>query len=263
MTKSAENKLIFLIASFCEDSKEWIDVFSSPLPRISGFPKRDKSIRLGISGLLKKELLDYKEVGETIVIRPTQKAFQMLSLEYPFYNNFISKWDGKFHLISYDLPESNRKIRDGLRWILKSYKLGLLSQSIYVSAYDIKKDLYNNINNKVARLHLPSARADGGQAKDAVSIFTITLNMEQLPQFCKLVWNIDKLNSSYNQIISSLNSAISKIKLRRTRIEVFRKSFIEYKKLLESDPGIPFELIKNENYHLQIRKLFKKLQKML
>lgn len=249
MTKSAENKLIFLIASFCEVPSEWIDVFSSPLPRISGFPKRDKSIRLGISALLKKGLLDYKEVGETIVIRPTQKAFQMLALEYPFYNNFTAKWDGKLHLITYDISESNRKIRDGLRWILKSYKLGLLTQSIYVSAYDIKKDLYSRINNKTA--------------KDAIYIFTINLNSEQLPQFSKLVWDIDRLNSNYYQIVLSLESGINKIKLRRTRVEVFRKSFIEYKKLLELDPGIPFSLIKNTNYHLEIRKLFKRLQKML
>lgn len=249
MTKSAENKLIFLIASFCETPKEWIDVFSSPLPRIPGFPKRDKSIRAGISGLLKKELLEYREDKETILIRPTTKAFEILALEYPFYNNFLGKWDGKLHLIAYDISESKRKLRDAIRWILKGYKLGVLSHSLYVSAYDIQKDLNNKLNKQ--------------NAKNAVSIFTVTVNNEQLPNFIKLVWNIDTLSSKYKEIISSLESGISKIKLRRSKVEVFRKSFIDYKKLFEVDPGLPFELTKNTNDHLIIRKLLKRLQKML
>lgn len=249
MTKSAENKLIFLIASFCENKHEWIDVFSSPLPRIPGFPKRDKSIRQGISGLLRKGLLEYKKSKNSVLIRPTEKAFTILSLEYPFYNNFIGKWDGKFRFIAYNISEKERKMRDSVRWILKSYKLGVFQHSVYVSAYDIEKDLYNRLNHQ--------------KAKDAVYIVAISVVKENLTKFVDYVWDLKSLEKEYETLESILSVGIKKIKSRRGRVEVFRKSFVTYQKLLSLDPGLPFELIGEKNPHIKARKLFKKLQKLL
>lgn len=249
MTKSAENKLIFLIASFCEDKHEWIDVFSSPLPRIPGFPKRDKSIRLGISGLLKNGLLEYKEKEESVLIRPSEKAFKILSYEYPFYNNFISKWDGKFRLIAYNISEKERKMRDSLRWILKSYKLGVFQHSVFVSAYDIEKDLINRLKTQ--------------KAKDAVFITAISLEKNNLVKFVDYVWGLNKLEKEYESLEKTLSVGIKTIRSRRGKVEVFRKTFVEYQKLLSLDPGLPFELIGEKNPHIKVRSLLKKLQKLL
>lgn len=249
MTKSSENKLIFLIASFCETKHDWIDVFSSPLPRIPGFPKRDKSIRQGISGLLKKELLEYKEEKDTVLIRPTKKAFGHLSKEYPLYNNFISPWDHTFRLIAYNISEKERKIRDSVRWILKSYKLGVFQHSVFVSAYDIEKDLYQRLKTQ--------------KAKDALFIIPVSIEKTKIKTFTEYVWDTKTIEKECNLLEKELDIAIKTIKSRRGKVEAFRKLFIEYKRIMIKDPGLPFELTGGVSGHIKIRKLFKKLQRLL
>lgn len=49
------------------------------------------------------------------------------------------KWDGKYHIISFDISEQRRKIRDELRRRLKEIGLIKLQDSVWVYPYDCRE----------------------------------------------------------------------------------------------------------------------------
>lgn len=248
MSKSAKAKLIFLIATFTENPHDWIDVFSSPLPRISGYPKRDKTIKKAISELLSQGKLEYKKDKEKILIRPARKAYEELSLSFPFYRTFLEKWDGRYRIVMYDIPELNRKQRDALRRILKLFKLGLLSSSVWVSPYPIE-DLVSRL--KTLKLdHL-------------VQILKAQFLDHGNREFAEKIWKISQLNTEYKNLYKNINKSVNKPRGRRRMVDIFRNSFTHYQQLLAKDPGLPIGLLPKDWYGLKVRRELKKLQKLL
>lgn len=49
------------------------------------------------------------------------------------------RWDGKWRLIVFDIPEAARKDRDRLRSLLKSNRYQALQNSVYVSPYPLNR----------------------------------------------------------------------------------------------------------------------------
>lgn len=248
MSKSAKAKLIFLIATFTQSPHDWIDVFSSPLPRISGYPKRDKTIKKAISELLSEGKLEYKKDKDLILIRPSRKAYLELSLSFPFYRTFLEKWDSRYRIITYDIPELNRKQRDALRRVLKIFKLGMWSSSVWVSPYALES-LQNRLKeNKLDHLvHILKAQFfDHG-------------NIE----FAERIWKVSQLNTEYKNLYKNIHNVVVKPRGRRRMVDIFRKSFLEYQELLGSDPGLPLGLLPKDWFGLKVRNDLKKLQKLL
>ncbi|MCL5019872.1 MAG: CRISPR-associated endonuclease Cas2, partial [Patescibacteria group bacterium] len=137
MLKSASSKLLFLIAAFTKSPKDYIDVLSSPLPRISGYPKRDKTVKAAVNTLIDQNKIEYRKQGETIFIKPSRKGYEELSSSVPYYKSYLLRWDERFRLIFYDIPEDKRSKRDAIRRILTNYNLGRLQNSVWLSVYDV------------------------------------------------------------------------------------------------------------------------------
>lgn len=52
-------------------------------------------------------------------------------------------WDGKWRIVILDIPESNKKVRDALRYILKKAHFSLLKNSVWISPYPFEHFLAN------------------------------------------------------------------------------------------------------------------------
>ncbi len=257
MAKSAEHKLLFLISVFTSNPHEWIDVFSSPLPRLKGYPKRNKTIKEAISKLIDKKMIEYMEEGDKILIRPTSKSFELLSNIFPYYNNFLKKWDGRFRILMYDIPEAKRGQRDKLRRMVQINHLGKWQHSVWVSAWKI-----DSLVNKL--------ESDG--LKDKVEIFEAKFYFIEerkfvphysMRDFAAKIWDLGKLNDKYKQIYKKIKKSINENQTRRTKVELFRTVFIEYEKLLSVDPGLPRQLLAKNWYGDLVRGELKRLQRAL
>ncbi len=248
MSKSAKAKLIFLISTFTQSPSDWIDVFSSPLPRISGYPKRDKTIKKAISELLSQGKLEYKKDKEKILIRPTKKAFEELSLSLPFYRTFLEKWDGRYRIMMYDIPELNRKQRDALRRIIQIFKLGMWSTSVWVSPYPI-----DDLVSKLRTLNL----------EHLVQVLKAQFFDYGNLEFAEKIWKVSQLNTEYKNLYKSINKIVNKPRGKRRMVDIFRNSFIHYQALISKDPGLPSNLLPKDWYGMKVRKELKKLQKLL
>lgn len=245
MSKSAQTRLLFLISVFSQSPSSWIDVFSSPMPRIKGFPKRDKTIKKAIAELFASNKLEYKKDKETILIRLTPKSYQALATDYPFYRNYLDRWDKKFRLVIYCVSEKERARRDSIRWILQSFRLIPIAKSFWITPHNISKELIEKLRlvNLEKYLKILEAQFHYGDFHNLI--------------------NIEGLNNKYKALSQMLEKAIRTIKSRRTRIDIFRRGFLTYQELIKQDPGLPVELLPKDWYGLKVRKEFIRLQKLL
>lgn len=248
MSKSAQAKLLFLISCFTQNPSDWLDVFSSPLPRLKGYPKRDKTIKRAIESLIKDKKIEFKKDKEKILIRPSKEAFENLSGSFPFYKTYLLKWDGNFRFIMYDVSESQRKERDKIRYVLKINRLGMWQNSLWVSPYPVPKAL-----SKLKELGF----------EKYLQVFEAKLNLGDVSQFVNKIWQMDKLNEAYQKINKELEHVLARPRSKKTKVEVFRRSFLSYEKLLSIDPGLPGELLPKNWYGMKVRRGLKRLQQQL
>lgn len=50
-----------------------------------------------------------------------------------------TKWDGKWRLIVFDIPEESSILRDRFRKLLKSYGFKMMQASVFISSYPLNR----------------------------------------------------------------------------------------------------------------------------
>ncbi len=248
MLKSARFKILFLVSVFTTHPSDWIDVFSSPLPRIKGFPKRDKTIKQAISDLFSDGLLEYRNRNDNVLIRPTPKGYDLLASYYHYYRSYGTAWDRKIRLLTYDIAEKDRPERDAIRRVLKLSGCGMWQNSFWISIYPIE-DILNRLKDSGLRQRLLS--------------YEVKFLSGDLKLLAGSSWNLIELNKHYQDINQKLNEVIRKPRSKRTMVDIFRENFLRYQRELELDPGLPSELLPKDWYGVEVRRAFIKVQKML
>jgi len=103
-----------------------------------------QSLRRAIRNLYKSKLISEKQNSDgTITMTLTDRGKQK-ALTYDLENMEIKKpekWDGKWRVILFDIPDSRRKIRDILRFHLKNLSFYEFQESVFVHPYDCKNEI--------------------------------------------------------------------------------------------------------------------------
>ena len=79
------------------------------------------------------------------LFRPVRKEleeFENLNLKH----SLPKQWDKRWRLVSFDIPEIQRKHRDALRWKLKRLGLGHFQHSVWLTPYPLIEIFYEIIN---------------------------------------------------------------------------------------------------------------------
>lgn len=91
--------------------------------------------RLRKEGLIEKE----KDLDQNkIILKLTQKGKNYIQIENALNNE---KWDGKWRLVIFDIPESKRRLRNTLRQKLKEWGFKYWQKSLWASKKDVTKSL--------------------------------------------------------------------------------------------------------------------------
>ena len=86
-----------------------------------------------------KRLVDFKEEKDGTVSVVLTKLGQQHALKYNPEKIKISipaKWDGKWRVVIFDIPEKKKKARDALRWELKKIGFIELQKSAWIFPYE-------------------------------------------------------------------------------------------------------------------------------
>lgn len=145
MNKIRENILLLLLGGLAfgysyTPQKQWrvLKTVSIEWKRIN-----TKELREGINYLYRLKYIDKKgsgyDIGNLVL---TQKG-RLKSLEFKLDNikNKKEKWDGKWRMVAFDIPEKYKQGRDALRNKLKKIGFRELQKSVFVAPYNCKEEI--------------------------------------------------------------------------------------------------------------------------
>lgn len=102
-----------------------------------------KKLKYEIRKLYQSELISTKcDSGGTLTLTLTEKGKQK-ALRYNLEKIEIpkQKWDGRWRIVVFDIPESRRDARDALRALLKKMDFYELQKSVFIHPYECKNEI--------------------------------------------------------------------------------------------------------------------------
>jgi phenylacetic acid degradation operon negative regulatory protein len=87
--------------------------------------------------------------GELPSLKLTPAAATSLPLYYTPHKAWNRKWNNRWYILMFDVPEKNRPYRDHLRAFLKQNHFGCLQRSVWVTPRDVRPD-YDDLNKAAA-----------------------------------------------------------------------------------------------------------------
>lgn len=113
-------------------AKEWKDI-------------EKRALKRAIKSLYESKMIEmkYDKKKDAVAVVLTDKG-KKKALTYDLDKMEIKKpqkWDRKWRIVLFDIPESNKKERDGLRYRLKRLGFFEYQKSVFVHPYDCKNEI--------------------------------------------------------------------------------------------------------------------------
>ena len=111
------------------------------------------------------------EYDKEPVLRLTSEARDCTRDSFRPERCWSRRWNGLWYVLVYDIPESNRRFRDGLRNFLRKNRMGCLQRSVYVTPHDIRPeydDLVHALNVQYDSYLFEASTVLGRDAQDIV-----------------------------------------------------------------------------------------------
>lgn len=148
-------------------------------------------------------------------------------------------WDGRWHLVTYSLPQAMRTARSQLRTGLSWLGYGMLSPGTMIAAYPMSGEVCTLLREL--------------QVEDYVDFFTESrLEMKSDDEIVDRCWDLPKLNRKYTQFIKRHRAAFEELISSDGRANGLprSKSFVhrfwatyEFSAFPREDPQLPRELL--------------------
>jgi phenylacetic acid degradation operon negative regulatory protein len=162
------------------------------------------------------------------------------------------KWDKKWHLIIYDIPENKAVERNALRKYLENLGFGKAQNSCWVSCYNFSEDIYKFcLEHKIA---------------DYICIYQGNFFAgKNIDNLIEDIWHLSKLNEQYQAIIDRAQEYIRDLETKQVNgndfYEKYFRLFHDLKNLLLADPFLPKEFVTihalRENAETKTRQVLK------
>ncbi len=214
-----------------------------------------------LSSMIRKELIEkkvgYSDEGSinenqngngdfSSEYRLTEKGYYALCLEFPTFRFLRDEWDGIWRIISYEIPEAKRHLRDRLRREMKGWGLGPWHRSFWLTAHPVINILRDLVYGKEEEQYI--------QAFESTHMFG---NMEVLVE---KVWNKSVLEARYKELFRMWHNVLSGT---NPKIEKYRDIVYEYVKVLKDDPGLPSSLVGKKWIGFEAFAIFKEMRGIL
>ncbi|WP_405103679.1 phenylacetic acid degradation operon negative regulatory protein PaaX [Oceanobacillus sp. FSL H7-0719] len=223
------------------------------------FGHNGQSVRAAISRMSKQGWIESRkegnksyyfltERGEARIEEAANRIFKLQPL----------KWDGRWRMLMYNIPEVKRSVRDELRKELVWSGFGSMANSCWISPNNLEKEL----NAIIDKYHI----------QPYVHLFLADYNgPDEDKKLVETCWDIAEINSKYEQFIVThrANFEIAKDRIadqKMTEAECFverAKLVHEYRKFLFIDPGLPEELLPEKWLGTKASNLFSEYYKLL
>ncbi len=176
----------------------------------------------------------------------TEKGFLALCLEFPFFRFLRQNWDGKWRVISYEIPESQREIRDRLRREMQGWGLGPWHRSFWLTPHPVIETLRELISQKPEEKLIQAFESDHILGDREILI--------------EKVWMRSNLDKTYRELFKKWHTILSST---QEKPEKLRQVVNEYITILRHDPGLPPELLGQSWIGFEGYNIFKEIRSIL
>lgn len=125
---------ILLVAAVAPNTLKILDC----VPGIKRYRVNEK-VKASLSSLAKQGLITFENRGGKRYVRITDAGKKRLVLEQRKAESLASrgtKWDGRWRIVMFDIPEKRRRTRDNLRTIMKGAGFVRFQDSAWIFPYD-------------------------------------------------------------------------------------------------------------------------------
>jgi phenylacetic acid degradation operon negative regulatory protein len=143
------------------------------------------------------------------------------------------KWKGYWYVLSYDVPEKERRYREALRRFLQRMHMGCLQRSVWITHRDIRPE-YDDLDKAAGvntYAHLFEARSVLGREPREI-VFQ--------------AWDMDRLADAQGRYIDTFTAnlhALAKREVgRRDAMRLAREELSAYLAVMQADPLLPMDL---------------------
>ncbi|NTU46049.1 hypothetical protein HGA88_00285 [Candidatus Roizmanbacteria bacterium] len=176
----------------------------------------------------------------------TEKGFDQLCLEFPFFRFLKHTWDGKWRVLSYEIPESKRELRDKLRREVTGWGLGPWHRSFWLTPHPIIESLKQLVSQKEEEQYI--------QAFESEHVFG------DKDILIEKVWGTKELDKKYRELFKVWHDILSQDLEKKDKL---KKIVGEYVELLRLDPGLPKDLVGEKWIGFEAFSIFKEIKTIL
>ncbi|GIM48118.1 phenylacetic acid degradation operon negative regulatory protein PaaX [Collibacillus ludicampi] len=237
------------------------EIWVGSLTRLIGeFGLSEQAVRVAISRMVRQGWLVSRKIGNRSYYSLTERGKKRLNeAAQRIYKQHPNAWNGKWCIISYNIPETKRALRDQLRKELAWMGFGMLANSTWISP--------NDLADRVKEI------TESYEVNDYVEIFTSEhLGWSSPKQLVEKCWNLDEINAAYQEFIKQFQTHYENLKQKIENKEAISDSdcFVaktqlvhEYRKFLFIDPSLPEELLPDFWMGREADELFRKYYDLL
>jgi len=176
----------------------------------------------------------------------TKNGFRHLCLEFPFFRYQIDQWDGKWRILSYEIPEKKRELRDRLRRKVAGWGLGPWHRSFWLTPHPIIDNLKDLISQKEEEKYVQAFASDHVFGDRQILI--------------EKVWAKSQLDKKYRRVFKAWHDILSAEGDKNNKLaDVIN----EYVNILRQDPGLPKELVGEQWIGFEANNIFKEIKSIL
>lgn len=214
-----------------------------PVYRINRWGRPARGV---LSKLKNLKLAEKIKIGDEDWYKITLKGEQYFDeILSPLKENF--KWDHKWRLVMFDIPESQRSKRDKLRRALSAIGMGILQASVWISPNDIRQDI-EEISLKL-------------KLENAIKFFEVSSTPSLNQQIIDKAWNLPDINLSLEHFIKDAQRALKNMGKGNGDRYNSKKLIFEYATILKKDPKLPLEFVEKDELRKRARETYLKLRK--
>lgn len=219
------DKLLLGLAIFGDLYFEVAEPLSAQLGKIKGvLPPNYKSTNFAatVSKMLKTGYIEKVIKKREPYFRLTSAGKKTLVRDFPIFSLRKKKWDGKWRIVIYDIPDEKKWLREQLQSKLKELGFGMIKESTYITPFDVAEDLREFII---------------AQKLDEFVFVCVAKQIfaEDERLLADKIWGLEKLNERYLELYQ-------KIKEGKNKDEIFS----DYEEILRDDPCLPKEFLSDD-----------------
>lgn len=199
-----------------------------------------------LSSLVKGDYIEKIETDGKIEYKLTDKGYSSLCLEFPFFRFLKEEWDGKWRIISYEIPEKKRDLRDRLRREMRGWGLGPWHRSFWLTPHPIINDLRELVYGKEEDQYI--------QAFESTHVFG------EMAVLVEKVWVKSELEKKYRELFKVWHQTLSSEAKRDDKLKSILSGYVE---MLRLDPGLPPGLIGQKWIGFEAFTLLKEIKSIL